>query len=174
MSNTQSENIMLVYMYLSGWWFHSYFLFPPRTLGKMNPFWRAYFSKGLKPPTSCMCMYISLSYLFRFYFYIIYLYICISYIHNDCPILNVDPSSESSVHWIVKRSESQPCMSPWDEIPEIFTWDASLMDMRKSHMILNQSVRATWKRHRHALIFCDFMWWEYPYWKLPLTHSMAQ
>ena len=25
--------------------------FSPRTLGKMNPFWRAYFSKGLKPPT---------------------------------------------------------------------------------------------------------------------------
>ena len=25
--------------------------FHPRTLGKMNPFWRAYFSDGLKPPT---------------------------------------------------------------------------------------------------------------------------
>ena len=29
-----------------------YFLFSPRNLGKMNPFWRAYFSKGLvQPPT---------------------------------------------------------------------------------------------------------------------------
>ena len=26
--------------------------FSPRKLGKMNPFWRAYFSNGLKPPTS--------------------------------------------------------------------------------------------------------------------------
>ena len=31
-----------------------HFLCSPRTLGKMNPFWRAYFSNGLKPPTrSC-------------------------------------------------------------------------------------------------------------------------
>ena len=30
-----------------------YFLFSPRTLGKMNPFWRAYFAQGLvQPPTS--------------------------------------------------------------------------------------------------------------------------
>ncbi len=29
-----------------------YFLFSPQKLGKMNPFWRAYFSDGLKPPTS--------------------------------------------------------------------------------------------------------------------------
>ena len=27
------------------------FLFSPRNFGKMNPFWRAYFSIGLKPPT---------------------------------------------------------------------------------------------------------------------------
>ena len=27
------------------------FLFSPRKLEKMNPFWRAYFSEGLKPPT---------------------------------------------------------------------------------------------------------------------------
>ena len=36
----------------SRWWQLDYFLFSPRTLGKMNPFWRAYFSDGLKPPTS--------------------------------------------------------------------------------------------------------------------------
>ena len=36
---------------LSGWWFQIFFLFHPY-LGKMNPFWRAYFSDGLKPPTS--------------------------------------------------------------------------------------------------------------------------
>ena len=30
-----------------------HFLFSPRTLGKMNPFWRSYFSDGLvQPPTS--------------------------------------------------------------------------------------------------------------------------
>ena len=29
-----------------------YSLFSPRSLGKMNPFWRSYFSDGLKPPTS--------------------------------------------------------------------------------------------------------------------------
>ena len=34
------------------WWQLKYFLFSSRSLGKMNPFWRAYFSKGLKPPTS--------------------------------------------------------------------------------------------------------------------------
>ena len=36
----------------SRWWQLKYFLFSPRKLGKMNPFWRAYFSKGLvQPPT---------------------------------------------------------------------------------------------------------------------------
>ena len=36
-----------------------YFLFSPRKLGKMNPFWRSYFSNGLKPPTSfgSKCMF---------------------------------------------------------------------------------------------------------------------
>ena len=38
------------------WWFHPYLLFSPfspRSLGKWNPIWRAYFSKGLvQPPTS--------------------------------------------------------------------------------------------------------------------------
>ena len=28
-----------------------YFLFSPRSLGKMNPIWLIFFSKGLKPPT---------------------------------------------------------------------------------------------------------------------------
>ena len=31
----------------SRWWQLKYFLFSPRNLGKMNPIWRAYFSKGL-------------------------------------------------------------------------------------------------------------------------------
>ena len=35
----------------SMWWFQKIFGFHPEKLGKMNPFWRAYFSKGLKPPT---------------------------------------------------------------------------------------------------------------------------
>ena len=39
------------------WWFQIFFEFHPY-LGKMNPFWRAYFSRGLKPPTS---VYIRLS-----------------------------------------------------------------------------------------------------------------
>ena len=37
---------------LTGWWQLKYFLFSPQTLGKMNPFWRAYVSNGLKPPAS--------------------------------------------------------------------------------------------------------------------------
>ena len=38
----------------TGWWFHIFsILFSPRRLGKMMPFWRRYFSKGLvQPPTS--------------------------------------------------------------------------------------------------------------------------
>ena len=32
--------------------FKYFWNFSPRKLGKMNPFWRAYFSDGLKPPTS--------------------------------------------------------------------------------------------------------------------------
>ena len=35
-----------------GWWQLKYFLCSPRTLGKMNPFWRAYFSNGLVQPPS--------------------------------------------------------------------------------------------------------------------------
>ena len=38
---------------LTRWWQLKYFLCSPLILGKMNPFWRAYFSKGLvQPPTS--------------------------------------------------------------------------------------------------------------------------
>ena len=44
----------------SRWWQLKYFLFSPRNLGKMNPFWRAYFSKGLKPPT-CFFVRVVLS-----------------------------------------------------------------------------------------------------------------
>ena len=37
---------------MTRWWQLKYFLFSPRKLGKMNPFWRAYFSDGLvQPPT---------------------------------------------------------------------------------------------------------------------------
>ena len=37
----------------TGWWQLKEFLFSPRKLGKMNPFWLAYFSDGLvQPPTS--------------------------------------------------------------------------------------------------------------------------
>ena len=32
------------------WGFQIFFVFSPQKLGKMNPFWRAYFSNGLKPP----------------------------------------------------------------------------------------------------------------------------
>ncbi len=40
--------------YLTRWWQLKYFWnFHPECLGKMNPFWRAYFSNGLvQPPTS--------------------------------------------------------------------------------------------------------------------------
>ncbi len=39
---------------LSGWWQLKYFWNFHSYLGKMNPFWRAYFSKGLvQPPISC-------------------------------------------------------------------------------------------------------------------------
>ena len=37
--------------HITGWWQLKYFLFSPRSLGKMNPIWRSYFSTGLKPPT---------------------------------------------------------------------------------------------------------------------------
>jgi len=37
---------------ITRWWQLKYFPFSPRTLGKMNPFWWAYFSSGLvQPPT---------------------------------------------------------------------------------------------------------------------------
>ena len=36
----------------SGWWFQRFLEFSPQTLGKMNPIWRSYVSKGLvQPPT---------------------------------------------------------------------------------------------------------------------------
>ena len=44
-----SKNVTFQKMLPGGF---KHFLFSPRNLGKMNPFWRAYFSKGLKPPTS--------------------------------------------------------------------------------------------------------------------------
>ena len=39
--------------------------FHPCYLGKMNPFWRAYFSRGLKPPTSLYWVIIGNIYLFQ-------------------------------------------------------------------------------------------------------------
>ena len=49
-------------VFFRGWWNYlgggfKDVLFSPRKLGKMNPFWRAYFSDGLKPPTSWGCPY---------------------------------------------------------------------------------------------------------------------
>ena len=40
----------LIVSYFSRWWFETFFIFTP-TWGN-DPIWRAYFSKGLKPPTS--------------------------------------------------------------------------------------------------------------------------
>ena len=42
--------IFLWWKWTPGWWFQRFFYVHPY-LGKMNPFWRAYFSDGLKPPT---------------------------------------------------------------------------------------------------------------------------
>ena len=43
---------------MSRWWQLKYLLLSPRTLGKMNPIWRAYFSDGLvQPPTSISCSF---------------------------------------------------------------------------------------------------------------------
>ena len=39
---------------LSGWWFQIFFIFIP-TWGN-DPIWWAYFSKGLKPPTTCFSL----------------------------------------------------------------------------------------------------------------------
>ena len=36
-------------MWVSGWWFGTFFLFP--YMGKNHPNWLSYFSEGLKPPT---------------------------------------------------------------------------------------------------------------------------
>ena len=43
----------------SRWWQLIFFKFSSRKLGKMNPFWRAYFSNGLKPPTSVLLYFLS-------------------------------------------------------------------------------------------------------------------
>ena len=43
-----------------------YFLFSPRKLGKMNPFWGAYFSIGLKPPTRNSFKF-QITFLVKFY-----------------------------------------------------------------------------------------------------------
>ena len=52
---------------ISRWWQLNFFSFSSRKLGKMNPFWRAYFSNGLKPPTRFSWMgifcFFSLGYL---------------------------------------------------------------------------------------------------------------
>ena len=45
--------IIVGYNYLGGGF--TYFLFSPRNLGKMNPFWRAYFSNGLVQPPTRLC-----------------------------------------------------------------------------------------------------------------------
>ena len=45
-------------LHLSGWWFRIFFIFTP-TWGN-DPIWRAYFSNGLKPPTSYSIYSISM------------------------------------------------------------------------------------------------------------------
>jgi len=37
---------------IARWWFEICFIFFPGSLGKMNPFWRAYFSIGLNQTTN--------------------------------------------------------------------------------------------------------------------------
>ena len=41
------KNFGRLHAYITRWWQLKYFSFSPRTLGKMIPFWRAYFPKGL-------------------------------------------------------------------------------------------------------------------------------
>ena len=44
--------------WISGWWrFQIFFIFTPKIGGRF-PFWRAYFSSGLKPPTSLGFVYV--------------------------------------------------------------------------------------------------------------------
>ena len=53
-SSTVKAGDVLFSFFKARWWFH--FFFHPENLGKMNPFWRAYFSNGwLKPPTRLCC-----------------------------------------------------------------------------------------------------------------------
>ena len=53
-AKNQDRNLKMIEIELITWVVVlNYFLFSPLFLGKMNPFWRAYFSKGLvQPPTS--------------------------------------------------------------------------------------------------------------------------
>ena len=51
--DTKNGHIYIYKGKYTGWWQLKHFLCSSRSLGKMNPFWRAYFSKGLvQPPTS--------------------------------------------------------------------------------------------------------------------------
>ena len=50
------EKVFLNFRYKTRWWQLKDFLCSPRTLGKMNPVWRAYFSSWLvQPPTRKSC-----------------------------------------------------------------------------------------------------------------------
>ena len=40
---------------MTGWWFQTFFIFTPK-IGEMIQF-DSYFSKGLKPPTSCSFLF---------------------------------------------------------------------------------------------------------------------
>ena len=58
----------------AGWWFQTFFIFIP-ILGRF-PFWRAYFSKGLKPPTRKVSHVVSG--IFGGYIYIMRMFVAIA------------------------------------------------------------------------------------------------
>ena len=55
---TKEQNITKQHLRMTRWWFQIFFIFIP--IWGRFPFWRAYFSKGLKPPTR-WCLMCSLS-----------------------------------------------------------------------------------------------------------------
>ena len=59
--------MVMFYNQVSGWWQLNYFLCSTRNLGKMNPFWRAYFSDGLvQPPTRGVFSPVTVCFFFKF------------------------------------------------------------------------------------------------------------
>ena len=51
-STYNANGLTMLWLSLSRWWFQTFY-FHPENRGRF-PFWRAYFSDGLKPPTSCV------------------------------------------------------------------------------------------------------------------------